>query len=193
MIRTERFAGGEREKKPPQKRLDNKELLQEDPGEVNEDEPELEPESKKAKGSPRFSLNKPKVPERQEAAQSVQTAGNDLNEELEDWVSSSGSEDGQEDTEEEEEESESGPKMEKCPLCPKLFQSWGNVAGHLRYSHLRGYLSLSQESGQLVKCPDCPQKFPAVNSALSHVYTEHRHLHFPAAILPRLNRCDWTR
>ena len=77
------------QKNPPRKTLGNKDilgLLDEDPGEVNEDEPELEPEPEKAPGSveisPSVSLNKLKVPvwrqERQEAAQSVQTAGNDV-------------------------------------------------------------------------------------------------------------------
>ena len=77
------------QKNPPRKTLGNMDilgLLDEDPDEVNEDEPELEPEPEKAKDSANissnFSLIKAKVPvwrkERQEAAQTVQTAGNDV-------------------------------------------------------------------------------------------------------------------
>ena len=85
-----------------------------------------------------------------------------------------------------------GPE-EKCPLCQRIFGHWGALAGHLRYHHLRHMLGLAQCSGEQVECPNCPQTFASVNQVLSHVYTEHRNLHFPPHILPRLNRCEWKK
>ena len=61
--------------------------------------------------------------------------------------------------------SEEDKTVENCPFsgCMMRKGNWEEMKGHIRGSHLRAEVNLSQRGKADVLCPHCPESRPNVN------------------------------